>query len=236
MQSANQHATRIVPRTERAARRAWAGRTARDCAEGSENRSAPSPSQDHVVGELGGEVDLQDVKSGDPSDSKHQHQSAPDTHWHQSEGMPRRPRLQRRTRERVGVENTRVPAGSEEYRNTHHDQPFTGKLAELGQLPPEPRLGPLRGRRRGVRKAQVGPAADDVLAPRCRARQHGRLHERLGGSERVGEPVRLMAKNGRKNVKSARYRPILSADRRRQRPAPTYLHADPAQNGQNGGN
>ena len=59
----------------------------------------------------------------------------------------------------------------------------------------------------------------------------GREHIRwLHGSER------LKTKNGRKNVKSARYRPILSANGRRQRPAHVYTRANPAQNGQNGGN
>ena len=47
---------------------------------------------------------------------------------------------------------------------------------------------------------------------------------------------RLKTKNGRENVKSALYHPILSANRRRQRPAAVYAHADPAQTGQNGGN
>ena len=46
----------------------------------------------------------------------------------------------------------------------------------------------------------------------------------------------LQTENGRKTVKSARHRPILSANRRRQRPAHVYARADPAQNGQNGGN
>ena len=41
----------------------------------------------------------------------------------------------------------------------------------------------------------------------------------------------LKAGNGRENVKSARYRPILSANRRRQRPAHVYARADPAQYG-----
>ena len=49
-------------------------------------------------------------------------------------------------------------------------------------------------------------------------------------------PGDLKTKNGRKNVKSARDRPILSANRRRQRPAHAYARADPAQNGQTGGN
>ena len=48
--------------------------------------------------------------------------------------------------------------------------------------------------------------------------------------------VFLKTKNGRKNVKSARYRPILSADRRRLRPAHAYPRENPAENGQNGGN
>ena len=47
--------------------------------------------------------------------------------------------------------------------------------------------------------------------------------------------VVLKVENGRKNVKSAPYRPILSANTRRQRPTAVYAHADPAQNGQNGG-
>ena len=46
----------------------------------------------------------------------------------------------------------------------------------------------------------------------------------------------LKAENGRKNVKSAPYRPILSEDMRRQRPTPVYADADPAQTGQNGEN
>ena len=46
----------------------------------------------------------------------------------------------------------------------------------------------------------------------------------------------LEVKNGRKNVKSALYRPILSANRTRQRPTAVYAHSDLAQNGQNGGN
>ena len=46
----------------------------------------------------------------------------------------------------------------------------------------------------------------------------------------------LKVKNGRKNVKSAPYRPILSANRTRQRPTAVCAHADPAQNGPNGGN
>ena len=46
----------------------------------------------------------------------------------------------------------------------------------------------------------------------------------------------LKVQNGRKNVKSAPYRPILSANRRRQRPTAVYAHADPAQTGGNGGN
>ena len=45
----------------------------------------------------------------------------------------------------------------------------------------------------------------------------------------------LKTKSGRKNVKSARYRPILSANRRKQRPAHVYARADAAQNGQGGG-
>ena len=48
--------------------------------------------------------------------------------------------------------------------------------------------------------------------------------------------VYLKAKNGRKNVKSGPYQPILSANRRRQRPTAVYAHEGPAQNGQNGGN
>ena len=46
----------------------------------------------------------------------------------------------------------------------------------------------------------------------------------------------LKTENGRKNVKSAPYRPILSEDRRRQRPTHVYSHANPAQYGQNGEN
>ena len=46
----------------------------------------------------------------------------------------------------------------------------------------------------------------------------------------------LKVKNGRKNVKSAPHRPIFSANRTRQRPTAVYSHADPAPNGQNGGN
>ena len=46
----------------------------------------------------------------------------------------------------------------------------------------------------------------------------------------------LKVKNGRKNVKSAPYRPILRANRIRQRPPAGYAHTDPAQTGQNGGN
>ena len=46
----------------------------------------------------------------------------------------------------------------------------------------------------------------------------------------------LETKNGRKNVKSARYWPTLSEIRRRQRPAHVYARADPAQTGQNGEN
>ena len=60
-----------------------------------------------------------------------------------------------------------------------------------------------------------------------------------GGPDGVEQPQRaeaLKAENGRKNVKSAPYRPILSEDRRRQRPTPAYTDADPAQNGQNGEN
>ena len=46
----------------------------------------------------------------------------------------------------------------------------------------------------------------------------------------------LKTENGRKNVKSAPYRPILSANRTRQRPTAVCTHADPAKTGQNGGN
>ena len=56
-----------------------------------------------------------------------------------------------------------------------------------------------------------------------------------GGAERGGR-AGLKTKNGRKNVKSARYRPILSASRRRQRPTHVYARENPTQNGQNGGN
>ena len=55
----------------------------------------------------------------------------------------------------------------------------------------------------------------------------------VGGRGRDGD---LKTKNGRKNVKSVRYRPILSANRRRQRPAHVHARTNPAQNGQNGGN
>ena len=44
----------------------------------------------------------------------------------------------------------------------------------------------------------------------------------------------LQVKNDRKNVKSAPYRPILSANRTMQRPAHVYAHVDPAQNSQKG--
>ena len=46
----------------------------------------------------------------------------------------------------------------------------------------------------------------------------------------------LETKNGSKNVKSARCRPILSANSRRPRPAHVYARADPGQTGQRGGN
>ena len=151
MQSADQHATRVVAETERATRNAQrVGQPVRVQDLNIPEHGVSSPSQDNVVSELGGEVDLHDVQSGGPSRSKHPHQSAPDTRWHQAESVPWRE--QRHTRD---DHNGILP---------HQDQPFAGKLAELGQLPPEPRLG-LRGRRRGVRKAQVDPAADDVLAP-----------------------------------------------------------------------
>ena len=63
----------------------------------------------------------------------------------------------------------------------------------------------------------------------------------LAGDDGIHEqpdhpPQALETKNGRKHVKSARYRPILSANRRRPRPAHAYACADPAPNGQNGGN
>ena len=46
----------------------------------------------------------------------------------------------------------------------------------------------------------------------------------------------LKVENGRKKVKSAPHRPILSANRTRQRPTAVHAHADPAQHGQNGEN
>ena len=52
----------------------------------------------------------------------------------------------------------------------------------------------------------------------------------------VADAEHLKTKNGRNNVKSAPYRPILSANRTRQRPTAVYARADPAQNGGNGGN
>ena len=85
-------------------------------------------------------------------------------------------------------------------------------------------------------------------------RRHGRGMSEARASQRVshgshGGPdlhveavilsVRVVPEddqNGRENVKSAPYRPILSANGRRQRPAPAYARADPAQYGQNDGN
>ena len=46
----------------------------------------------------------------------------------------------------------------------------------------------------------------------------------------------LKTENSRKNVKSASYWPILSANRRMQRPAHVYPHKTAAQNDENGGN
>ena len=62
-------------------------------------------------------------------------------------------------------------------------------------------------------------------------RHKGAVKPRRRGPGRPQEA--LKAENGRQNVKSARYRPILNADRRRQRPAPTYANAHPAQSNQN---
>ena len=53
--------------------------------------------------------------------------------------------------------------------------------------------------------------------------------------EADGQRRRLKVENGRKTVKSAPYRPILSANRRGQRPTAVYAQANPAPNGQNGG-
>ena len=50
------------------------------------------------------------------------------------------------------------------------------------------------------------------------------------------DAVCLKTKNGRKHVRSAPYRPVLSASRTGQRPTAVCAHADPAQNGGNGGN
>ena len=65
-----------------------------------------------------------------------------------------------------------------------------------------------------------------------------RALRRYGVVDPAGEqrPERLETKIGRKNVNLAPYRPILSANRTRQRPTAVYAHANPAQNGQNGGN
>ena len=60
--------------------------------------------------------------------------------------------------------------------------------------------------------------------------------EALVGRRGRGRGVCLKTKNGRKNVKSARYRPILSANRTRPRPTHVYARANPAQIGGNGGN
>ena len=55
----------------------------------------------------------------------------------------------------------------------------------------------------------------------------------LGGGR---QQLCLKVENGRKNVKSAPCRPILSVNRTRQRATAAYAHVDPAQTGQNGGN
>ena len=73
--------------------------------------------------------------------------------------------------------------------------------------------------RRFDRLGAVGPGEMELCA-RCAERRPCR--------QRVGDGRVLKVKNGRKNVKSALYRPILSANRRRQRPTAVYAHADPA--------
>ena len=80
-----------------------------------------------------------------------------------------------------------------------------------------PRAGPRATSASSVE--QANRSANPTMLPYCAA-----------------ESDALKVKNGRKNVKSAPYRPILSANRTRQRPTAVYAHADPAQNGQNGGN
>ena len=64
--------------------------------------------------------------------------------------------------------------------------------------------------------------------------QHPEWPREAVGVADAGDLAALNVENGRKNVKSAPYWPILSANRRRQRPTAVYAHADPAQNGQNG--
>ena len=80
------------------------------------------------------------------------------------------------------------------------------------------------------------------LAKLCDVRRHVRVldedapEERADRQDQEDDVVGLKTKKSRKIVKSARYRPILSAHRTRQRPAHVHARTDPAQNGQNGGN
>ena len=84
------------------------------------------------------------------------------------------------------------------------------------------------------RKHAVVKAVDGASLAVVRAILAAMLSHR--GRVGRGGLVALKTKHGRKNVKSARYRPILSANRRMQRLAHAYARADPAPNGQNGGN
>ena len=97
----------------------------------------------------------------------------------------------------------------------------TGRTHPEQQRAPVERGLPVPGR---DRICQVVLPGGDQVRQRLPARVHDVVVQR-----------RLKTKNGRKNVKSAPYRPILSANRTRQRPAAVYTNADPAQTGQNGG-
>ena len=110
----------------------------------------------------------------------------------------------------------------------HHRCPPTTLTHSPHHHPPT-RTGEPRGRARGTgeRRLPYQRSAGYEFVRRDAAVHPGEL---------TADDAFLKTKNGRKTVKSARYRPILGEDRRRQRPAHVYARADPAQNGGNGGN
>ena len=95
------------------------------------------------------------------------------------------------------------------------------------------------GSQKDARHAEANAIFRDLLRAAQPALDPVREPDRLAaglerGVARAGEDLKV--KNGRKNVKSAPYRPILSANRTGRRPTAVDAHADPAQNGGNGGN